>query len=159
MQFVGRKLKAWLFFSFILQYRSLELHRITCMFLTCRSVTWHGNYTRNKLICILFLLFSKNVVRSHAFSKEWGGGGVIPDPMALSDSGPLACVHLYLHTRKKCILNKLCTSGESHPGIIIFKILSSFLNNVQRRTNKCKFVFHFEAKKSYLLSKGEGRLM
>ena len=57
-----------------------------------------------------------------------------------------------LSTHKEEILNKLCTSGESHPGIIIFKILSSFLNNVQRRTNKWLIFYLTLKQRSHICS-------
>ena len=72
MQFVGRKLKAWhFFFDFTVQATGIAaLH--ACFFHVHLSHCTE-NYTRNKLICI-FLLFSKKVERSPAFSKERGEG-------------------------------------------------------------------------------------
>ena len=82
MQFVGRKLKAWhFFFDFTVQATGIAaLH--ACFLHVDLS---HCTEITREINSFVFLLFSKKVVSSHAFSKEQGGG-VIPDPTALSDS-------------------------------------------------------------------------
>ena len=88
MQFVSRKLKVWhFFFDFTVQATGIAALHACFLHVDLSHCTEITREVNSFVYFCIFLLFSKKVVRSHAFSKERGGGGVglIPEPTALSD--------------------------------------------------------------------------